>query len=405
MPISRLARDVGESPTLKLNQRAGELRASGAAVIHLGAGEPKSKVPMEAILAASGLLGSGEIRYTATDGTPGMKKAIIKYMADNYRVEVGPKNVIVSAGAKQALYTLLLAIVDPGDEVVFPAPYWVSYPEMIRLCGGIPRPVSASDGGFVPSLADVESALGPKTRAVILNSPNNPSGAVYSDTLVSGVVELCERLGLYCVLDDIYHRLVFDGRDPPNACRFAKQPFPASRLVVINGVSKLYAMTGFRIGWTVTNPEVQAAMDRIQAQTTSCPSALLQEAAAAAIQGDQGCVDTLRLTLQNHRDVMCRELAGIRGVRVQTPAGTFYCLPDFRAYSGDSDALSRMLLDKAQVVTVPGREFGMEGFLRLSFCGSLKDAVDGVARIRWALDPESPREIFIGDRRCVRDWT
>ena len=163
-------------------------------------------------------------------------------------------------------------------------------------------------------------------------------------------------------------------------------------------------MTGFRIGWTVAPKQIVTVMDNVQAQTTSCPSALLQAAAVGALNGIQSAVQSLRLTLENNRNIMVRELRSFEGVRITPPAGTFYCLPDFRAYSKDSVALSQLLLERALVVTVPGKEFGMEGHLRLSYCGTVKDVMEGVARIKWALDPNSPREIFIGDRKCMRDW-
>jgi len=404
MSISQLARSIVPSPTLKLNETAALLKERGQAVIHLGSGEPKSKTPVEAILAAAARLTVGDVKYTPTDGLPALKKAVIRYTEENYGKVVGPENVIVSAGAKASLYALLLTILNPQDEVIIPAPYWVSYPEMVRLVYGVPVIVTPEDGRFEPRIDDIASAVTPFTKAVIINSPNNPSGAVYSEDFIQQVVEFCEKKNLYLIMDDIYHKLIFDGRQPISPYRYAKNHSESSRLVVINGISKLYGMTGFRIGWAVANRKIIESMINVQAQTISCPSALLQAAAIGALNGMQSYVDGLRMTLENQRNVMVNELNSFDGVRLNEPGGTFYCLPDFRAYNNDSVALSKFLLDKALVVTVPGKEFGMEGHLRLSYCGTVKDIVEGIARIKWALDPNSPREIYVGDRKLVRDW-
>lgn len=402
--ISRLAREVKESPTLKMNEKANRMKEQGQPVIHLGGGEPKSKTPIEAILSAASRLNSGDIKYTPTDGIPSLKKAVIRYTEENYGRVVGPEHVIISAGAKMALYNLFLTILNPDEEVIITAPYWVSYPEMVKLCYAIPIIVTPEDGRYEPRIQDIEEAVTSHTKAVIVNSPNNPSGIVYSEGFIRDIVEFCEKKHLFLIMDDIYHKLVFDGKRAPSVYQFSHEDHENSRIVVINGISKLYGMTGFRIGWAIANKRIIQGMVNIQAQTSSCPSALLQAAAVGALNGMQSYVDALRLTLQNNRDLMVRELSGIDGVRVVKPDGTFYCLADFRAYTKDSVALSNFLLEKALVVTVPGKEFGMEGYLRLSYCGGAKDILEGCARIKWALDPKTPREIYIGDRKVIRDW-
>ncbi len=405
MSLSQLARSICESPTLKLNETAALLREKGEPVIHLGGGEPKSKAPIDAIVNCTALLHTGDIKYTPADGIPSLKKAIIRYTEEHYGRLVSPENVIASSGAKQAIMVLLHAIVDPKEEVIFPVPFWVSYPEMVKLAGGVPVPVTARDGSFQPTVEEIEEAVGQYTKAVILNSPNNPAGVVYTDEFVAGVVELCERRDLYLIMDDTYNRLIFDGRAPSNCYRFSKgHNLESSKLVVINCVSKMYAMTGFRIGWAVGNRELIRAMANIQSQETSGPAAPSQWAAVGALNGVQSCIESLRLTLENNRNVMVKRLAAFSGVRIVNPGGTFYCFPDFSAYEKDSQKLSRFLLDRVRVVTVPGREFGMEGHLRLSYCGTLKEVTEGIDRIRWALDPEAPNELFLGDRRLVRDW-
>ncbi|MBI5214405.1 MAG: pyridoxal phosphate-dependent aminotransferase [Ignavibacteriae bacterium] len=404
MSLSTLAKSIAESPTLKLNEEARLLREKGEAVIHLGAGEPKNKAPINAILSSAAKLTTGDVKYTPTDGIPSLKKAIIRYTEEHYDRLVAPENVIVSAGAKQSLYNLLYTILNPQDEVIVLAPYWVSYPEMIKMCYGIPVIVKPEDGTFTPRMKEIEAAVSSYTRAIIINSPNNPSGVMYPEQFIKEIVEFCEKKNIYCIMDDIYHKLVFDGRSPISAFKFTSKDIESSKVIVINGISKLYGMTGFRIGWVVASKPIVSVMINVQAQTTSCPALLTQAAAEGALMGVQSSVDALRLMIENNRNVMVQELKSFDGVKVTKPHGTFYCLPDFRAYSNDSIKLSEMLLKKALVVTVPGKEFGMEGHLRLSYCGTIKEIKQGVERIKWALDPKAPKEIFIGERKLVRDW-
>lgn len=405
MSISQIARSISESATLKLNQTAAILRAKGEPVIHLGGGEPKAKVPSDALIAASALLNSGEVRYTPAEGILDLKKAIIRYTEEFYARKVEPEHIIASGGAKQAIMVCLQAILDPQDEVIFPVPYWVSYPEMVKLCGAVPVPVLPEDGSFHPRMQDIEQAVGSYTKAVVINSPNNPSGAMYSEQFIAEIVEFCEKRGFYLIMDDIYHRLIFDGKKPINCYAYAKDTSENSKLIVVNGVSKQYAMTGFRIGWAVANKKLIEAAVNIQSHQTSGPSVLLQHAAVGAINGIQSSVESLRLTLENNRNVMVEQLGAFEGVKLTKPDGTFYCFADFSSYDKDSTRLAEFLVDKVRVVTVPGVEFGMEGYLRLSTCGSIKDITEGVERMKWALDPNAPNELFIGDRKLVRDWT
>ena len=404
MSISHLAKSIAESPTLALNEQARILRERGEAVIHLGIGEPKNKAPIHAILSSASRLATGDIKYSPTDGIPSLKKAIIRYTEENYGRLVAPENVIVSSGAKQSIFNVLYTILNPQDEVILLAPYWVSYPEMIKMVYGVPVVVTPEDGSFHPRLADIERAAGRSTRAIIVNSPNNPSGVMYSAEFIASIVDYCERKGIYLIMDDIYHKLVFDGKHPATAYQFTDRDLEDSKLIVVNGISKLYGMTGFRIGWVIAPRPLVQIMTNVQAQTTSCASVVLQAAAEGALTGPQSLVESLRLAIENNRNVMMQELRAFSGVKCIPPDGTFYCLPDFRAYSGDSVGLSKFLLDKARVVTVPGKEFGMEGHLRLSYAGTVKDVTEGVARIRWALDPNAPNEIYVGDRKLIRDW-
>jgi len=404
MSISQLAASIRESSTLALNEKARVLRAKGEPVIHLGVGEPKNPAPITALLSSAARLNTGEIKYTPTDGLPSLKKAIVRYMEENYNKAVAPENIIASTGAKQSLYNTLFTIIDPQDEVILLAPHWVSYPEMVKMVHGVPVVVTPEDGTFTPRMEDIEQTVTSYTKAIIVNSPCNPSGAVFSDDFIGEIVEFCEKKGIYLILDDIYHKLVENGIRPAIAYDYTEKDLENSRLIVVNGVSKLYGMTGFRIGWVVGPRKLVEAMAKIQSQITSNPSVISQAAAEGALQGVQSVVENLRLEIQNNRSVMIQELEAFNGVRLIRPQGTFYCLPDFRAYEEDSLKLSNFLLEKALVVTVPGVDFGMEGHLRLSYAGSVKDVTQGIERLKWALDPKAPNEIYIGDRKLVRDW-
>ena len=404
MKLSKLASEIAESPTLALNEEARLLKERGEAVINLGIGEPKNKTPIAAVLASGAKLTSGEVKYTPPDGLPAMKKAVIRYTEENYNRLVAPENVIITNGAKQSLFNIFYSILNPQDEVIVIAPYWVSYPEMIRMCMGIPVVVTPEDGTFTPRFEDIERAISSSTRAIIINSPNNPSGAIYPAELIDRIVNLCEKKGIFMVCDDIYHKLTFDRHVAAPAYQFTKNDVESSNIIVVNGVAKLYGMTGFRIGWVVAPRELVGVMTNVLAQTTSCVSPIAQAAAEGALNGLQSAVESLRLQIENNRNVLVQEMKSFNGVRLIEPQGTFYALPDLRAFSNNSVEVSRFLLKKAMVVTVPGKEFGMEGHIRISFAGSAADVTEGLARIRWALDMTSPNEIYIGDRKMVRDW-
>lgn len=404
MSFSLIGKSIKESATLKLNEKAAILRAKGEPLIHLGGGEPKTKAPLDAVSHAVANLTSGETRYAPADGTIEMKQAIIRYTEEFYDRKPEPENVMASGGAKQAIMVALQALLDPQDEVIFPAPYWVSYPEMVKLCGAVPVPVYPEDGSFYPRLQDIEQNVTSYTKVVIINSPNNPSGAMYSEKFISEIVEFCEKKGLYLIMDDIYHRLIFDGKRPINPWKYVKDRTENNRMIIVNGVSKQYAMTGYRIGWAVANKKLIEVMANIQGHQTSGPSVVLQKAAVGAINGLQSTVESLRMTLENNRLIMMERLDGFDGIRATKPDGTFYCFVDFGKYDKNSTRLAEFLLEKVRVATVPGIEFGMDGYLRLSTCGSVKDIIDGVARIKWALDPNSPNELYIGERKLVRDW-
>ncbi|MBP1634444.1 MAG: Aminotransferase [Acidobacteria bacterium] len=409
MGVSQFARSIAESPTLALNEQARLLREQGESVVHLGIGEPQNRAPQAAIEKGVAALHGGKVKYSPTTGLASFKQAVIRYTEENYGRTVAPRNVIVTSGAKQAIFNALFAILDAGDEVVLLAPYWVSYPEMVKMCRAVPVVVTPEGGGLEPTIGQVEAAITPRTRAVVVNSPNNPSGMVFPAGLAGGIVRMCEERGIHAIMDDIYHKLVFDGVTAPSCYDYTDRDTDDSHLIVINGVAKTYGMTGFRIGWAIAGREIVGAMATMQSQTTSCVSSLCQVAAEGALLGPQDEVEALRLGMEHNRDVIVGELRKLPGVRVIEPKGTFYCFPDFSAcmrpgIAANSFELSMFLLNKARVVTVPGLDFGLEGHLRLSYAGSTADVLEGMRRIRWALDADGPREIEIGGRTLVREW-
>lgn len=398
--LSNRAGRIGDSPTLKINAKARALKAAGQPVIHLGGGEPTYPAPQAAVDAIIQKAQSRKIKYSPSSGTPELKKAVLAYTEKQYGRRFEPSQVLISAGAKQALFNFLLAAINPEDEVIFAAPYWVSYPEMVRLAEGtavIVRPAS----GLLATAEEILSAVTPKTKAILLNSPCNPSGQIYPKNTIKTVVEFAEKNNIFLVMDDIYHQLVFEGNTVPNPCEYAGE---GKNLVIINGVSKLYGLTGLRIGWAVSaHTELIAAMGRMQAQSTSCNSDLSEVAAAAALLGDQSCISDLRKILEDNRNTLLAELAQIPYVKVEKPAGTFYSFADFSHYNADSEAVAQYLLEKALVAVVPGKAFGADGYLRISYCADKASIIEGVRRIRWALDKSAPNEMKIGDKLLTRN--
>lgn len=404
MEVSSLADEIKTSPTLSLNEKVRLLRKSGKPVIHLGIGEPINKAPISAIKRSRELLKTRDIKYGPTCGLPSLKQAIINYTEENYERRVSQNNIIVSTGAKQSLFNTLLSIVNPQDQVVLLAPYWVSYPEIIKLVHGVPVIVRPKPGTFQPRLEDIEGAITPLSKAIILNSPNNPSGHIYSNEFVAGLVEYCECSGIYLIVDDIYQKLVSDGKQPAPAYRFTNESVDSSRIIAINGISKQYGMTGFRIGWAVASSGLVHVMEKIQSQTTSCASLVSQAAAEGALSTSQDVVEELRQCIENNRKLMIQHLDTLSNIKIIPPEGALFCFPDFSAYDTDSIRLANFILEKALVITVPGIAFGMDGHLRLSYAGSASDIIEGIKRIRWALDPDADSEIVIGDKKIVRDW-
>jgi aspartate aminotransferase len=394
---------IQPSPTLALNEKARQLRESGADIINLGIGEPLNKFPQSAFDLSLKKLETGLVKYGPVSGSPELKKAVQDYTRNYYGRTPELNNIIITSGAKQALYNLFQVILNPGEEVILLAPYWVSYSEMVKLARGIPQVVMPEEN-FIPDIDAIKNSITAKTRALILNSPSNPSGVVYPAELVAALVDLCETKKIFLIMDDIYHQLVFEPYQWVPGYVFTSKPIDKSYLVIVNGIAKTYGMTGFRVGWAVGPETVIQAMTTIQSHSTSNVSGLLQDAALGALQGGEQTLVELKESIRVNRDILLAGLASIPGVRTVEPGGTFYCFPDFQDRFPDSQSLAALLLEKAFVATVPGIAFGMDGYLRLSYACPKDQAVEAAARISWALDPSAPKEIIIGGKPFLRDW-
>lgn len=385
---------VKPSITLAVTAKAAQLKAQGVDVTSFGAGEPDFDTPTHIKDAAKLALDKGQTKYTHIAGTPELRTAICAEMRLAHGLDVTPDQVIVSCGAKHSLYNLFQALLNTGDEVVIPAPYWVSYPDMVLLAGGTPVtvPTSAADG-FLMSPAQLEAAITPRTRAVIINSPSNPTGAVYPRAALGALVEVALRHKILIISDEIYRRLAYDG---PVTSPASFGPEAARATILIDGFSKTYSMTGWRLGYTVGPKRLIEAMTTIQGQSTSNPTSIAQAGAVAALTGPSDePVEKMRLEFAHRRDVMVNKLNAMPHVKCLRPGGAFYAFPDLGAYAGkappggkplaDDVALADWLLTAHKVAVVPGTGFGAPGFVRLSYATSLAAITIGLARIASGL--------------------
>lgn len=370
---------------------AAELRAKGHDVIDLGAGEPDFDTPAHIRTAGVAAIEGGQTRYTAVDGTAELKAAIIaKFQRDN-RLSYAPDQILVSSGAKQTCFNVCSAVLNPGDEAIVPAPYWVSYPDMIKLADGEPVIVSAGmEDGFKISPRLLEAAITPKTRLMFLNSPSNPTGAAYTRAELAALGSVLENHPQVLIAtDDMYEHIYW--ADEPFSSLAEVCPALYERTVTINGVSKAYAMTGWRIGYAGGPKAIIGAMKKIQSQSTSNPSSISQAASVAALNGSQECVAEMNKAFRARHDYIVAALNEIPGFSCLPSAGTFYAFPNvgeaLRSKGLKDDlALSELLLHKAEVAVVPGSAFGAPGHLRLSFACSLATLKDAVARMHRVLD-------------------
>ncbi len=403
MKISKIAQSIAESTTLKLNETFGILKSQGEPVIHLGGGEPHGKAPLSALEKSLPLLEKRIVRYSPSAGTKELREAVASYTEKYYDKKPEIKNIIISSGAKQALMVALQTIVDFGEEVLFPAPFWVSYPEMVKLAGGIPVPVPLKNKNLQPEISDFEKKITSKTRAILLNSPNNPSGVLYNREFIKEIIQYTKEKGIYLLMDDIYHRLLFDNKKHTPVLDFIED-IEQSHIIIFNGISKTYAMTGFRIGWAIAPSPIIKIMTNIQSHQTGGPSPLLQKAALGAITGPQDDVETLRNTLNTHRDKMLKAISPLSKLHITKPDGTFYMFIDFSEYEPNSMKLAALLLEKVKVLTMPGKPFGVEGYLRLSYCGAENDIIEGIDRIVWALSAPKGSKKQIRNQTVEKDW-
>jgi aspartate aminotransferase len=387
-------RAVAPSMTLAMNARAAELRSKGIDVFAFGVGEPDFEPPRFVCEAAKKAIDDGlTAKYTAVTGIAPLKKAICEATSRSRGWEPTPDMVTVSVGAKHALFNVALALYQPGDEVVIPTPYWVSYPEQVRIFGATPvHPETREEDGWRLSAAQLSRALTPKTKAVILCSPSNPTGAAYSEPEMRALLDVLASHDCWLVVDEIYAELVYDGFKHISAAKLA--PNLRSRMIIIDGVSKSYAMTGWRVGWSIAPRELAKALDVVQGQSTTNPTAVAQYAALAALSGPQEEVAKMRASFEKRRGAMVAGLNSLPGVKCRTPEGAFYAFADCRGLYGlgwgekslaNDEDVAFWLLDRAHVAAVPGGAFGAPGYVRFSYATSEERIAKGIESIRGAI--------------------
>lgn len=388
--LAKRLRDVKPSATLALNAKARELKATGADVVSFAAGEPDFDTPDHIKDAAKAALDAGFTKYTATAGIPELKAAIIEKFKKDNGLSYSADQVIVTVGGKQALYNCFQALLSPGDEVVIFAPYWVSYPDMVRLADGVPVIVETNAADhWTPDPRELRRALSPRTKAVIFSAPSNPTGAMIRREALEALAEVVRGHDCVLVSDDIYEKLLYAPTGFFNIANLG--PELAARTLVVNGFSKAFSMTGWRLGYAAGPKELIAGMQTIQDQSTSNATSIVQKAAVAALTGTMGPVEHMVKAFRARRDLMVQGLNHIPGVRCASPDGAFYCFADVGSLIGKrfrgkavtgSVGLSEILLEEFLVAAVPGEPFGAEGFLRLSFATSEANIKKGMDRFR-----------------------
>jgi aspartate aminotransferase len=387
--ISQLAASVQPSATLAAGAKARQLKAAGVKVYDFSLGEPDFNTPKHICEAAEKAALAGQTHYTPTSGTPEVKAAIARWYGRFHGLECGPEHVIVSNGAKHSIHNALAATVGPGDEVVIPTPYWVSYSDLVSMTGATPVLLKTTLAtGFKMTPRQLRDAVTPRTRLLMINSPCNPTGTVYTRAELAAIADVMLETGAAILSDEIYEQLTYGDAKP--TCVATLRPELKDRTITISGASKSYAMTGWRMGWAVAPPAVVKAMDTIQSQETSCPSSVSQAALVAALEGPQDCVAEMRRGFAARKELVARLLGAIPGVKLPPADGAFYAFFDVSAYFGttyggkpvaDSLGFCTALLEQAHVNLVPGSAFGAEGFVRMSFATSREVIEAGLARL------------------------
>jgi aspartate aminotransferase len=393
-PISRRIAAIAESATLAVDAKAKALKAAGRPVIGFGAGEPDFPTPEYIVEAAvSAARNPVNHRYTPTSGLPELRTAIAAKTLRDSNFAITADQVLVTNGGKQAVYQAFATLLDPGDEVLLPAPYWTTYPECIRLAGGVPVEVFAdADQEYLVTVEQLEAARTPQTKVLLFCSPSNPTGAVYSPEQVKAIGEWALANDLYVVTDEIYEHLVYD--ETKAVSLPVAVPELADRTLILNGVAKTYAMTGWRVGWMIGPNSMIKAATNLQSHLSSNVSNISQRAAVAALEGDLTAVDEMKIAFDRRRKLIVSMLNEIDGFHCPTPQGAFYAYPDVSGVFGrsingtvitTSAELAAVMLDQAEVAAVPGEAFGPSGFLRFSYALSDADIVEGISRVQRLL--------------------
>ena len=399
-PSDRMS-SLGESETLAITAKANELRSQGIDVLSFSAGEPDVSTYDNIKEAAIKAIKEGKTKYTAVGGINELKDAIINRYKAEYGAEYTRDEVIVSCGGKHSFFNLCQAFVNPGDEVIIPAPFWVSYPTMVEMAGGVPVILNAGDDkGFKIRAEDFEKAVTEKTKFFLLNSPSNPTGAVYTNDEVKAIAEVAVKKGVIVVSDEIYDKLSYMDEPIKSIVAFEDEvPGIKDLTFIVNGVSKTYSMTGWRIGYTIGNKDIIKAMNKYQSQSTSNPTSVSQWASVEAINGTQDKVEEMRGIFKDRRDAIVEGLNSIDGVSCLTPGGAFYVFPNVSSFYGKeckdesckceviktSADFASYLIENAKVAVVPGGAFGADEHIRMSFACSIEDINEGVKRIKEAV--------------------
>ena len=392
--ISRRIANISESATLAVDAKAKALKAAGRPVIGFGAGEPDFPTPDYIVEAARAACADPAMhRYTPAGGLPALREAIAAKTKRDSDYDVSANQVLVTNGGKQALYNTFAALLDPGDEALLPAPYWTTYPESIRLAGGVPVIIpTTEDTGYRVSVADLDEALTPNTKLLVFVSPSNPTGAVYSPDEVTAIGKWAAEKGIWVVTDEIYEHLTYDGATAASMPTLV--PELASSCVIVNGVAKTYAMTGWRVGWLIGPADVVTAATNLQSHLTSNVNNIAQRAAIAALGSDLSAVAAMRDAFDRRRGLIVSMLRQIPGVRCPMPAGAFYAYPQVDGLLGrpirgrvahSSSELAALILEEIEVAVVPGEAFGPSGYLRMSYALADEDLVEGVTRMQQLL--------------------